>query len=74
MIYEASTYEELLDIAKNKKGFVKINWCGDRACEDKIKEDTAMKSRCLIDDEEVTGPCIVCGKKATTRLYVGKQY
>ena len=74
MIYEASTYEELLDIAKNKKGFVKINWCGDRACEDKIKDDTAMKSRCLIESEEVTGPCIVCGKKATTRLYVGKQY
>ena len=74
MIYEASTYEELLDIAKNKKGFVKINWCGDRACEDKIKEDTAMKSRCIIESEEVTGPCIVCGKKATTRLYVGKQY
>lgn len=74
MIYEASTYEELLDIAKNKKGFVKINWCGDRTCEDKIKEDTAMKSRCIIESEEVTGPCIVCGKKATTRLYVGKQY
>ena len=74
MIYDVKDYNELLDIAKNKPGFVKINWCGDSACEDKIKEDTAMKSRCLIDDEEVTGSCIVCGKKATTRLYVGKQY
>ena len=74
MIYEASTYDELLDIAKNKNGFVKINWCGNQECEDKIKEDTQMKSRCLIESEEVTGPCIVCGKKATTRLYVGKQY
>lgn len=74
MIHEANSYEELLDIAKNKKGFIKINWCGDSACEDKIKEDTAFKSRCLIEDEEVTGCCSVCGKKATTRIYIGKQY
>ena len=74
MIYEANTYEELLNIAKTKQGFVKINWCGSEACENKIKEDTTMKSRCLIEDEEITGPCTVCGKKATTRLYVGKQY
>lgn len=74
MIYEANSYEELLNIAKNKKGFIKINWCGNEACEDKIKEDTAFKSRCLIEDEEITGPCPVCGKEAKTRLYIGKQY
>ena len=74
MIYEANTYDELLDIAKNRQGFVKINWCGSEECENKIKEDTSMKSRCLIEDEDVTGPCIVCSKKAITRLYVGKQY
>ena len=74
MIYEANTYDELLDIAKNRQGFVKINWCGSEECENKIKEDTSMKSRCLIEDEDVTGPCTVCGKKAITRLYVGKQY
>lgn len=74
MIYDVKEYNELLAIAKNKPGFVKINWCGNSTCEDKIKEDTAMKSRCIIEDEEVSGPCVVCGKKATTRLYVGKQY
>ena len=74
MIYDAKTYDELLDIAKTKQGFVKINWCGSEECENKIKEDTAMKSRCLIEDENVTGPCTVCGKKANTRLYIGKQY
>ena len=74
MIYEANTYDELKEIASTKPGFVKINWCGDVACENKIKENTAMKSRCLIEDESVTGPCVVCGKNATTRLYVGKQY
>lgn len=74
MIYEANSYEELLDIAKNKPGFAKINWCGEEACELKIKDDTTMKSRCLIEDEKITGDCVVCGNTAKHRLYVGKQY
>lgn len=74
MIYDAKTYDEIKEIAANKSGFIKINWCGETACEDKIKDDLGLKSRCLIEDEEVSGPCSVCGKQATTRLYIGRQY
>lgn len=75
MIYDAKTYDELREIATTKDGgFIKINWCGNESCENKIKDDFGIKSRCLIDDEEVTGPCTVCGEKATTRLYIGRQY
>lgn len=75
MIYDAKTYDELREIATTKDGgFIKINWCGHESCENKIKDDFGIKSRCLIDDEEVTGPCTVCGGKATTRLYIGRQY
>ena len=74
MIYEANTYEEFTEIAKNKPGFIKTNWCGNGECEDKIKDDFSMKSRCLIEDEEVTGPCVCCGKEAKHRIYFGKQY
>ncbi len=74
MIYEANNYDELTDIANNKQGFIKINWCGDTDCELKIKDDFGIKSRCLIEDEKVTGPCCVCGKEAKTRLYIGRQY
>ena len=74
MIYTASDYDELKEIAATKPGFIKINWCGDVACENKIKDDTTLKSRCLIEDEQVDGPCVVCGKKAVTKLYIGKQY
>ncbi|MEG1506430.1 MAG: proline--tRNA ligase [Bacilli bacterium] len=74
MIYDVLDYEELKTIAATKPGFIKINWCGNVECENKIKEDTTLKSRCLIEDEEVTAPCVVCGKPATTRLYIGKQY
>ncbi len=75
MIYEAKDYEELTNIATTKDGgFIKINWCGNVECENKIKDDFGIKSRCLIENEEVTGPCCVCGNKATTRLYIGRQY
>ena len=74
MIYEANTYDEIKEIAATKPGFIKINWCGNKECEEKIKADTTLKSRCIIESEKVTGNCPVCGKPATTRLYIGRQY
>ena len=74
MINDANNWEEFTDIAKNKPGFIKANWCGDEACENKIKDLFSMKSRCLIEDEEIHTNCVVCGKKANYRLYFGKQY
>ena len=73
MIYAANNYDEFKDIAANKPGFIIGKWCGDVACENKIKEDTTFKSRCLID-EEVSGKCVCCGKDAKHILYWGKQY
>ena len=37
--YVAKNYEEFGEIINSKPGFIKAMWCGDRACEDKIKED-----------------------------------
>ena len=74
MIYEANSWEEFKDIATNKPGFIKANWCGDEECETKVKEEFNMKSRCLIEDEEIHTNCVVCGKKAKYRLYFGRQY
>lgn len=74
MIYTASNYDEFKEIAASKPGFIKINWCGNEICENKIKEDTTMKSRCIIEDEKVDGVCCVCGKPAKCKIYFGKQY
>ena len=43
--YTATNYEEFKDILANKPGFVKAMWCGDRACEDKEKEELSATSR-----------------------------
>ncbi len=73
MIYEAKDYPEFLKIAKEKTGFIKSKWCGEGTCEDKIKEDTTYKSRCIIDECH-DGKCVCCGKDAKYDIYWGKQY
>ncbi len=73
MIYEAKTKEEFQDIAQNKPGFILISWCGNTSCEDKIKEETGLKSRC-IKEETSDGVCAYCGEKAKYKIYFGKQY
>ena len=74
--YTAKTLEEFKDIAENKPGFIKAMWCGDQACEDKIKEDFAATSRCMPfnDQEQIATTCVCCGKPAHKLVYWGKAY
>ena len=58
-----------------KQGFIKSMWCGDAKCEEKIKELTGAKSRCMPFDQENLGEeCVCCGKKATKMVIWGRQY
>ena len=74
--YVARNYDEFLDIAANKPGFIKAMWCGDVECENKIKEDTGgVKSRCIpFEEEHLSDVCVCCGKPAKHQVYWGKQY
>ena len=73
--YTATNYEEFLDTVENKPGFVKAMWCGDQACEDKIKEDVAATSRCIpFEQEELAPTCVCCGKPAKKMVYWGRAY
>ena len=73
MIHKVNNYDEFLNTAKTKPGFIVGKWCGDVTCENKIKEDTTFKSRCIIDEEK-SGKCVCCGEDANYKLYWGKQY
>lgn len=63
---------------KENPGFVKAMWCGDEACEDKIKEETGATLRCIPFDEaqEVIGEgrCVCCGKPAEKMAYFARAY
>ena len=75
MTYSAATLEELKDIAENKPGFIKAMWCGDLACEEKLKEEAGVSSRCMpFEQEHISDTCVCCGKTAKTMVYWGKAY
>ena len=75
MTYTAKTLEELKDIADNKPGFIKAMWCGDRECEEKLKEYAGVSSRCIpFEQEHIADTCVCCGKPADKMLYWGKAY
>lgn len=73
--YTAVNYEEFKDAVANKPGFIKAMWCGEEACELKIKEDTTATSRCMpFTQERLSEHCVCCGKPAKTLVYWGKAY
>lgn len=72
---EAVTYEEFKDAVANKPGFIKAMWCGDEACENKIKEETTATSRCMpFEQEHISDTCVCCGRPAKAMVYWGKAY
>ncbi len=74
-ITDAHDYDEFKDAIENKPGFVRAMWCGDVACEEKIKADTTATSRCIpFEQEEISKVCVCCGKTAKKLVFWGKAY
>jgi prolyl-tRNA synthetase len=73
--YNATKWDEFCDIINNKPGFVKAMWCGDQACEDKIKEELQATSRCMpFEQEQLSDKCVCCGRPAKKMVYWGRAY
>ncbi len=74
-VYDALDYDEFKSNVAEKPGFVKAMWCGDLACELKIKEDTSASSRCMpFGIEPIGDKCVCCGKPANKLVVWGKAY
>ena len=73
--YVAKNMDEFEKTINETPGFIKAMWCGDQACEDKIKEMTGATSRCIpFEQEEISDTCVCCGKKAKHMVYWGRAY
>ena len=74
--YICNTLDEITkSLEENGDGFVKAMWCGNEACEDKVKEVTGVGSRCIpLEQEQLSDTCVCCGKPAKHMLYWGKAY
>ncbi len=68
-------FASLKEFFESKTGFVKAMWCGERACEDKVKEETGATSRCMpFEQEAISDTCVCCGKEASSLVYWAKAY
>ena len=72
---EVHNMDELGKAVEN--GFARAMWCGDRACEDEIKEKFNASSRNMPFDQEAfrfADTCVCCGRKADRVMYFAKAY
>ncbi len=73
--YEAADYETFKRTIAEKPGFVRAMWCGDEACEKKIKEETTATSRCIpFEQKKIADTCVCCGRPADQMVIWGKAY
>lgn len=62
-IIDVDTRAELIDIV-NAGNFARATWCGDRACEENLKDKTAISTRCMpFDQAGKKRHCACCGKE-----------
>ncbi len=75
LTFEAHNLKEMEDILNKQPGFIHAMWCGDNACEEKIKEIKGCKSRCIMEDAKpIDNKCVCCGKQAKYHVIWGIQY
>ena len=74
-IYAAHSLEEAKQLQAEHGGFIKTMWCGDVACEMKMKEEGGMSSRCIpFHQEKLDDVCPICGRPAKQMIYWGIAY
>ncbi|HVN15838.1 MAG TPA: proline--tRNA ligase [Anaerolineales bacterium] len=72
-IHEPKDYEDLKNIVQD--GWAFAWWCESKECEAKVKEDTKATTRNMpFDQPQGEGKCVVCGEKATKKVYFAKAY
>ena len=56
-------------------GWNRVGWCGDAACEARVKGETKATIRCLpFDHPADPGVCVACGQPATVQAIVARAY
>ena len=73
--FTATTFEEMKRLANEESGFIETMWCGDEACENRVKEEAGLTSRCMPDEQKhIADVCPICGRPAKKSIIWGKAY
>ena len=71
----AHNWEEFNDILENQQGFIRAMWCGEKECEEAIKDENGATTRCIpFVQAKHSDVCVHCGKPAKCEVYFGKAY
>lgn len=69
------TLEEMKAVVTTGKGYAKVMWCGNHACEEKVKEECSATSRCMPFDQTPVGDrCAICGGEAKYVVLFDRAY
>jgi prolyl-tRNA synthetase len=73
---EVQDYPAFVALMNGAGGFADAGWCGETACEDKLKTDTKATIRVLPlgRDEGKHATCVVCGKKSKSDAVIARSY
>ena len=74
--YSCTSMDEITRVLEGRgDGFIEAMWCGDEACEDKVKETTGVGSRCIpFEQKHLSDTCVCCGKPAKHMVLWAKAY
>ena len=74
--YDCTTVEEIQSaLAEKGDGFIRAMWCGEEACENKVKELTGVGTRCIpFEQDTLSDRCVCCGKPAKKMVLWAKAY
>jgi len=73
-VVRVSEYQQFKEELKNGK-MIDCSWCGNQACEDKIKEETGAGLRVVpFDGTQKSETCIYCKNSGTTNALFAKGY
>jgi prolyl-tRNA synthetase len=73
--YTPATWDEMRELLAAARGFVVTGWCGDEACEVRVKEEAKATIRVLpLKRTRTDGNCLVCGRPAVERAHWAQAY
>jgi len=74
--HDVDDYEKMKGALEEQiPGFIRTFWCGDAACEAKVKEDTRATIRAIpFDQPDSRGKCIACGRQGQHLVLFAKAY
>ena len=72
-IVRVSEYQQFKEQLDNGK-MIDCSWCGNKTCEDKIKEETGADIRVIPSDNTKAETCIYCKNSGTTNVLFARGY